>query len=171
MRKSSKPWPSSAGKCKAPNGHATAPERARDRPRDDRRPGSSRPDRLRAGCRRVAGRGGDPHPGHGNQHAPGALAGRYPGRPQACGGAISRRHCPVLRYRRLFAHRVVRTAESELITRGDALTDRDPPLRASEVLGVVVGIIRGSRPVPARAPSGGGRKPSTGWCSDGTTRG
>jgi len=59
-----------------------------------------------------------------------------------------------LRYGRLFAHRVVRTTESELVTRGDALTDRDPPLRASEVLGVVVGIIRdGPRLIPVRAPS------------------
>ena len=59
-----------------------------------------------------------------------------------------------LRYRRLFAHRVVRITESEVITRGDALPDRDPPVRASEVLGVVVRIIRGdSRPVSAAPPS------------------
>lgn len=58
------------------------------------------------------------------------------------------------RYGRLFAHRVVRASGSELITRGDALPDRDPRLRASEVLGVVEGIIRdGSHPVPALRPS------------------
>jgi signal peptidase I len=59
-----------------------------------------------------------------------------------------------LRYRRLFAHRVVRTTESELITRGDALPDRDPPMPVAEVLGVVVRIIRDdSRPVSAAPPS------------------
>ncbi len=59
-----------------------------------------------------------------------------------------------LRYRRLFAHRVVRATESKVITRGDALPDRDPPVRASEVLGVVVRIIRDdSRPVSAAPPS------------------
>jgi hypothetical protein len=59
-----------------------------------------------------------------------------------------------LRYRRLFAHRVMRASGSQLITRGDALPDRDAPVRASEVLGVVVEIIRdGSRSVPARPPS------------------
>jgi hypothetical protein len=52
------------------------------------------------------------------------------------------------------AHRVVRTLGSELITRGDALPDKDPPLLASEALGVVAEIIRdGSPPVPARPPS------------------
>jgi len=58
------------------------------------------------------------------------------------------------RYGRLFAHRVVRANGWELITRGDALPDRDPPLRKSEVLGVVVGIRRdGVRRVPLRPPS------------------
>ncbi len=59
-----------------------------------------------------------------------------------------------LRYGRLFAHRVVRTMESELITRGDALPDRDPPVHLSELLGVVVGVIRdGSALVPVTPPS------------------
>ncbi len=59
-----------------------------------------------------------------------------------------------LRYGRLFAHRVVRTMESELITRGDALPDRDPPVHLSEVLGVVVGVIRdGPELVPVAPPS------------------
>jgi len=59
-----------------------------------------------------------------------------------------------LRYGRLFAHRVLRTTGAQLITRGDALPDSDPPVRASEVLGVVVGIIRdGSGLVPAPPPS------------------
>lgn len=59
-----------------------------------------------------------------------------------------------LRHRRLFAHRVVRATQSEVITRGDALPDRDPPVRASEVLGVVVRIIRDdSHPVSPAPPS------------------
>jgi signal peptidase I len=59
-----------------------------------------------------------------------------------------------LRQGRLFAHRVVRAVGSELITRGDALPDLDPPVRVSEVLGVVAEIVRdGSQPVAARAPS------------------
>ncbi len=59
-----------------------------------------------------------------------------------------------LRDGRLFAHRVVRITQTELITRGDALADRDPPVRASEVLGLVVEVIRdGSHPLPAAPPS------------------
>jgi signal peptidase len=58
------------------------------------------------------------------------------------------------RYGRLFAHRVVRNSGAELITRGDALSDLDPPLLASELLGVVTTVIRnGSRRLPARPPS------------------
>jgi hypothetical protein len=59
-----------------------------------------------------------------------------------------------MRQGRLFAHRVVRVGKSQLITRGDALPGRDPPLRGSEALGVVAGIIRdGAQPLPARPPS------------------
>jgi signal peptidase I len=59
-----------------------------------------------------------------------------------------------LRYGRLFAHRVLRKTGSALITRGDALPDPDPPVRASELLGVVVAVIRdGSHQLPARTPS------------------
>jgi signal peptidase len=59
-----------------------------------------------------------------------------------------------LRYGRLFAHRVVRKTGSQLITRGDALPDLDPPVRASELLGVVVAVIRdGARQLPPRPPS------------------
>jgi signal peptidase I len=51
-----------------------------------------------------------------------------------------------LRYRRLFAHRVVRGAEGvgppRIITRGDANSDCDPPVSASELLGVVTSIVR-----------------------------
>jgi hypothetical protein len=47
------------------------------------------------------------------------------------------------RYRRLFAHRVVGCGAGWLVTRGDAVSDCDPPIADSEVLGVVTGIIRG----------------------------
>ncbi|GEM_PF-3053928 len=59
-----------------------------------------------------------------------------------------------LRYGRLFAHRVLRKIGADLITRGDALPDPDPPVRAAELLGVVVAVIRdGSRQLPAGPPS------------------
>ena len=59
-----------------------------------------------------------------------------------------------LRWRRLFAHRVVRATQSQLITRGDALRRRDPPVPPSDVLGVVVRIIRNdSSPISATPPS------------------
>ncbi len=48
-----------------------------------------------------------------------------------------------MRYGRLFAHRVVGRGAGWLVTRGDAVSDCDPPLADSEVLGVVTGIIRG----------------------------
>jgi signal peptidase len=59
-----------------------------------------------------------------------------------------------LRYGRLFAHRVVRKSGAELITRGDALSYRDPPVQASELLGLVVQITReGAGQFPARSLS------------------
>jgi signal peptidase I len=63
---------------------------------------------------------------------------------------------------RLFAHRVVGRVGAQLITRGDAVNDCDPPVSAAELLGVVVGIIRlrGTcfQPViPSGLPSSGQR--------------
>ncbi len=53
---------------------------------------------------------------------------------------------------RLFAHRIVAKLERadgmQLITRGDAHVDCDPPVVASEVLGTVASITRGGREVP-----------------------
>lgn len=46
-----------------------------------------------------------------------------------------------LRDGRLFAHRMVGRNGEQPITRGDAVDDCDPPVSASELLGVVVGII------------------------------
>ncbi len=53
---------------------------------------------------------------------------------------------------RLFAHRVVGKLESpgdtQLLTRGDAHDDCDPPVAASEILGTVASISRRGREVP-----------------------
>jgi signal peptidase len=59
-----------------------------------------------------------------------------------------------LRDGRLFAHRVVDRSGDRLITRGDAVPDCDPPVSASELLGVVAGIVRhdGSMRVVPSAP-------------------
>jgi signal peptidase len=59
-----------------------------------------------------------------------------------------------MRDRRLFAHRVVRHRGGDLITRGDALPHCDPPVQISELLGVMVGVVRhGLGRLPARSPS------------------
>src|SRR5215472_5701874 len=60
-----------------------------------------------------------------------------------------------LRNGRLFAHRVVDRSDDRLITRGDAVPDCDPPVSASELLGVVAGIVRNDgsmRVVPSAPP-------------------
>lgn len=52
---------------------------------------------------------------------------------------------------RLFAHRVIASGDSRLLTRGDALDDIDPPVSAENFLGVVVGVARpGVLPRPQR---------------------
>jgi hypothetical protein len=55
----------------------------------------------------------------------------------------------VLCYRNqaFFAHRLVAKRDEGLITRGDSLSYDDPPFRDVEVLGAVVYILRGGRPV------------------------
>jgi len=59
-----------------------------------------------------------------------------------------------MRCGRLFAHRLVRHSAGELITRGDALAHCDPPVQVSELLGVMVGVVRrGLGRLPARSPS------------------
>ncbi len=49
------------------------------------------------------------------------------------------------RERRLFAHRVVRSEGSDMITRGDSMAAADPPVDGDEVLGRVVFIIRNGK--------------------------
>jgi signal peptidase len=60
-----------------------------------------------------------------------------------------------IREGRLFAHRLVRRLEQDtaavLVTRGDALSDCDPPLAESEILGSVAALSRGGRTVPLGA--------------------
>lgn len=46
----------------------------------------------------------------------------------------------------------MRAIGSQLITRGDALPERDPPVRSCEVLGVIVGLIRDQSGLVAVAP-------------------
>jgi signal peptidase I len=55
----------------------------------------------------------------------------------------------VLCYRKqaFFAHRLVGKRNDRFITRGDSLSYDDPPFRDVEVLGAVVSILRGGRPV------------------------
>jgi len=59
---------------------------------------------------------------------------------------------------RLFAHRVVARCGPQLITRGDAVNDCDPPVSAAELLGVVTGIIRlrgtVAKPLQSVGPAG-----------------
>lgn len=47
---------------------------------------------------------------------------------------------------RLFAHRVVRLEAESLVTRGDAVATDDPPVRATEFLGIVESTQRGRGP-------------------------
>ena len=46
---------------------------------------------------------------------------------------------------RLFVHRLVEMAGEAVVTRGDAMLDADPPVRAGNLLGRVVSIERGGR--------------------------
>ncbi len=63
--------------------------------------------------------------------------------------------------RRLFVHRVLRSENGRLITRGDALPHCDPPVDVADVIGVVTEIlrVRGSELVsmPVGRPSSGRR--------------
>ena len=56
---------------------------------------------------------------------------------------------------RLFAHRVVRKVRSRgecyWITRGDSLTQDDPPVSGEELLGRVTAVVRGRRRIDPRA--------------------
>src|SRR5437867_3582718 len=59
---------------------------------------------------------------------------------------------------RLFVHRLVEVGGETAVTRGDALLDPDPPVRAGDVLGRVVSIERGgSRVAVAKEVSWGRR--------------
>jgi signal peptidase len=51
---------------------------------------------------------------------------------------------------RLIAHRIISISGKFLITRGDSLQSVDPPVRESEVVGSVDGILRNRREVDAR---------------------
>jgi signal peptidase I len=57
-----------------------------------------------------------------------------------------------MREGRLFAHRVVERGNGQLITRGDAVMDSDPPLSAAQALGRVTAIIRDSGIERPRCP-------------------
>lgn len=62
------------------------------------------------------------------------------------------------RHQRLFAHRVVGRIsagrENLLLTRGDAMTEQDPPVGSGELLGRVAAIERGRRCLQPRPPAG-----------------
>ena len=58
-----------------------------------------------------------------------------------------------LRDGRLSAHRVVGRSGAQLITRGDAMPQCDPPVPASEVLGIVIGIMRSDQAERPVGPS------------------
>lgn len=47
--------------------------------------------------------------------------------------------------RRLFAHRIVRSDKSDILTRGDSMAAPDSPVDRDEVLGKVVSIIRNGK--------------------------
>jgi len=49
------------------------------------------------------------------------------------------------RERRLFAHRIVRSDRSDVLTRGDSMAAADPPVDSDEVLGRVVSIVRNGK--------------------------
>ena len=49
--------------------------------------------------------------------------------------------------RGLVAHRIVGRRGSALVTRGDSLSQNDPPVNEEEVLGRIVGVTRDGRPV------------------------
>lgn len=51
----------------------------------------------------------------------------------------------------LVAHRIVGKTKSHLFTRGDSLSHQDSPVGEDEVVGQVVSILRGGRPVNPRA--------------------
>lgn len=51
---------------------------------------------------------------------------------------------------RLIAHRIISVSGNFLITRGDVLQSVDPPVRESEVIGSVDGILRNGQSVDAR---------------------
>jgi signal peptidase I len=53
----------------------------------------------------------------------------------------------IQRNQKLTAHRVVRVCGEQLVTRGDSVPSLDPPIPASEVVGVVTAIHRNGRPI------------------------
>src|SRR5712675_1511257 len=75
-------------------------------------------------------------------------------------GRVPARRCRPLYTRngRLFVHRLVEVGGETAVTRGDAMLDADPPVRAGDVLGRVESIERGgSRVAMAREVSWGRR--------------
>lgn len=54
------------------------------------------------------------------------------------------------RYRRLFAHRIVKSSGRTIHTRGDALPYADPVVAENELLGRVACIVRGGRRIKPR---------------------
>lgn len=59
-----------------------------------------------------------------------------------------------IRQRRLFAHRVVSCSGAQLVTQGDGLAEADVPVKAHELLGKVVRVIRRGKTVPHEAGPG-----------------
>lgn len=54
------------------------------------------------------------------------------------------------RNRRLFAHRVVRSEASDIVTRGDSMAAPDSPVEEDEILGRVISIMRDGKPLRPR---------------------
>jgi signal peptidase I len=51
---------------------------------------------------------------------------------------------------RLVAHRIIRADGDELTTRGDSLSDEDPPVRRADVMGKVVSLVHSGRVIYPR---------------------
>ena len=65
---------------------------------------------------------------------------------RAEGGSVGEGEIILFRWeRRLFAHRIVRSDKSDILTRGDSMAAPDSPVDRDEVLGKVVSIIRNGK--------------------------
>lgn len=55
------------------------------------------------------------------------------------------------RHRRLFAHRVIARSGAGLVTQGDGISEPDPSVSASELLGMVSQVLRRGKPIRTRS--------------------